>query len=187
MARVLVLTAVTGPHIGKRYTVEERVTSIGSAPNNDMVFHDRAIAARHAEIRQILDRWFVVPLAPGSSGISINGMPITGQSRINTSDSLTLGTVTYQVSFADVQERAAGDSPTSSSSGLPRIGEYFIRRGTLTGEQVTKVARRQDELLRSGNRIAFGQVAYELGYISRSQLDAALAEQRNDFNQRFSD
>ena len=43
MARVLVLTAVTGSQIGKRYTVEERITSIGSAPNNDIVFHDRAI------------------------------------------------------------------------------------------------------------------------------------------------
>jgi hypothetical protein len=30
-------------------------------------------------------------------------------------------------------------------------------------------------------------VAYDMGYITRSQLDGALSDQRSDFNERFWD
>ena len=46
---------------------------------------------------------------------------------------------------------------------------------------------RQAELLQSGTRVPFGKVAYDMGFINRSQLDSALADQRGDFNDRFLD
>jgi pSer/pThr/pTyr-binding forkhead associated (FHA) protein len=186
MRKILILNAVSSSHYGKRHTIEMRSMSLGSATNNDIVVQDRSIAPRHAEFRQILDRWFVLPLAPGEGGISINGMPITGQSRLNHGDRLTIGNVTYQTVLAEVEERSFG-SAVSSQSNLPRLGEYLVRRGLMTGEQAARTARRQDEILRTGRNLQFGQVALEMGYISRSQLDAVLADQRADFNRRFND
>jgi len=81
-------------------------------------------------------------------------------------------------------EREVGTQP-ASSSGVPRLGEYFVRRGIMSSEQVARAAERQAALQRDGTRLPFGQVAYDMGFISRSQLDTALSEQRSDFNDRF--
>lgn len=184
MAKALILRAITGTQAGLRHTLMNRSSTIGTASTNDVTLHDRLLTPRHIEIRQVLERWFVVPLAAGSQGIALNGMPISGQSRLNPGDNLTLGSVTYAVDFEEVAERAVG-TPAAASHGVPRLGEYFQRRGLLSGEQVAKVAERQAQLQRDGSRLQFGQVAYEMGFISRSQLDAALADQRSDFNDRF--
>jgi predicted component of type VI protein secretion system len=185
MPKALVLRAITGTQAGMRFTLANRSSTIGTAPNNDMVLHDRLLSPRHVEIRQVLERWFVVPLAAGSQAIALNGMPINGQSRLNPGDALTLGSVTFNVDIEEVAERAVGTAQPSGSQGVPRLGDYFLRRGLLSADQVAKVAARQSQLQRDGSRLQFGQVAYEMGFISRSQLDAALADQRSDFNDRF--
>jgi len=186
MTKALVLTAITGSHAGKRISLAKRVNTIGSASTNDVVLHDRLIDPRHAELRQVLERWFVVPLSANGQAIALNGLDVKGQSRLNLGDALTLGSTTYTVGFEDIVEREVG-TPQPPSSGVPRLGEYFIRRGIMSSEQVANAAERQAALQRSGTRLPFGQVAYDMGYINRSQLDAALAEQRSDFNDRFWD
>lgn len=186
MTKALVLTAITGSQIGKRTTLTARVNTIGSAPSNDVVLQDRQVAPQHAEIRQVLERWFVVPVTRNREGLSLNGIAITGQSRLNVGDTLILGSVTYRVSFEELAEVEVG-APEAKTSSVPRLGEYFLRRGIMSSEQVTRAAERQMALHRSGTRLPFGQVAFEMGYINRSQLDAALAEQRSDFNDRFWD
>ena len=70
---------------------------------------------------------------------------------------------------------------------MPRLGEYFIRRGLLSADQIARVIDRQTKLQQDGSRLQFGQVAYEMGFITRSQLDGALSDQRSDFNERFWD
>jgi hypothetical protein len=185
MAKALVLRAITGTQAGLRHTLINRSSTIGTASTNDVVLHDRLLTPRHVEIRQVLERWFVVPLAAGGQGIALNSMPISSQSRLNPGDTLTLGSVTYAVDFEEVAERVVGTPAADGSHGVPRLGDYFLRRGLLTGEQVARVAERQAQLQRDGSRLQFGQIAYEMGFISRSQLDAALAEQRSDFNDRF--
>ena len=186
MAKALVLTAITGPQAGKRISLGARVNTIGSAPNNDVVLHDRLVGSRHVEIRQVLERWFVVPLNSGGQAIALNGLDVRGQSRLNLGDALTLGSTTYTVGFEEIVEREVG-TRQPSNSGVPRLGEYFLRRGIMSSEQVSRAAERQAALQRSGTRLPFGQVAYDMGFISRTQLDAALAEQRSDFNDRFWD
>jgi hypothetical protein len=185
MAKALVLRAITGTQAGARYPLANRSSTIGTASTNDVVLHDRLLSPRHVEIRQVLERWFVVPLAAGGQGIALNGLPISGQSRLNPGDTLSLGSVTYAIDVEDIVERAVGTPQATNSHGVPRLGDYFLRRGLLTGDQVAKVVERQSQLQRDGSRLQFGQVAYEMGYISRSQLDAALADQRSDFNDRF--
>lgn len=187
MPKALVLRAVTGPQAGQRHHLAARTSTVGAAPNNDLVLRDRLLEPRHAEIRQVLERWFIVPLAPGSQGIALNGLPIKGQSRLNPGDALTLGSVTYAIELEEIVEQEVGSARPSGTSGVPKLGEYFIRRGLLSPYQVQRVVERQAELGRSGTRLPFGQVAYDLGYITRSQLDTALADQRSDFNDRFWD
>ena len=67
------------------------------------------------------------------------------------------------------------------------MGEYFVRRGILTPEQVARVVQRQRDVSSSGVRLPFGQIAYEMGLISRTQLEQALNEQRADFQTNFHD
>lgn len=187
MTRALVLIAVTGSQPGQRYTLTGRSHMIGSAPGNDLVIMDRQVEARHAEVRQMLDRWFVAPVS-GQGRLCINGMAISAQSRLHAGDLLLIGSVSYRVDFEDLQEREVGaPAATPGGSSVPRLGEYFVQRGLMTPEQVRRVAQRQHELQYSGRRTAFGQIAYELGFINRLQLDRALSEQAADFNARFRD
>jgi pSer/pThr/pTyr-binding forkhead associated (FHA) protein len=187
MSKDLILTAITGGQFGRRYTLSGRASTIGSASGNDVVLHDRLIDARHAEVRQMLDRWFIVPLSP-IGGISVNGMIVKSQARLNPGDKVTLGAITYEVSYEEAVEREVGAQPTpSSGNAIPRLGDYFVKRGIMTAEQVSMTLRRQQEMERSGITGHFGQVAYELGFINRSQLERALADQRSDFNNVWRD
>ncbi|HWQ13690.1 MAG TPA: FHA domain-containing protein [Roseiflexaceae bacterium] len=189
MAKALVLTAITGAQLGRRHTLVNRVNTVGSGAANDLVLQDRRIDTRHAEIRQMLDRWFIVPVSP-SGGISVNGRIITGQARLNPGDKVTLGAVTYEVAYEEVAELEVGAEQQAAqprSGAVPRLGDYFVRRGLMTPEQVNATLKRQAEMQRSGVTGHFGQVAHELGFISRSQLDRALNEQRADFNDAWRD
>lgn len=182
MAKVLTLTPISGTQLDRSISVETRTAIVGSSPRSDIVLADRAVEARHAEFRQMFDRWFIVPLT-ASGGIVLNGVPVTGQSRLNPGDLLTIGRGTYRVQMVDMQEQEAG--APARRSGVPQLGEYFLRRGIMNSEQLGRVAQRQAELQKSGTYVVFGQMAFEMGYVNRSQLEAALAEQREDFNERF--
>lgn len=185
MSKALVLTVITGPQISKRFTISERQGTIGSASTNDIVVPDRAVDSRHAEVHQMLDRWFIIPTAPRGRAMLLNGAPLTARSRLNPGDRLTIGNVTYGISYTELMEQEFG-APRATGA-VPKLGEYFVRRGLMNGEQVSRTVQRQAELSQSGNRVVFGQLAYELGYINRSQLESALADQRNDFDERFRD
>ena len=108
MAKTLVFTAVTGSQLGKKYPLQGRSSVIGSDPACDMVIHDRLIEWRHAELRHMLDSWFLVPLSNKISGLSINGTIIQGQSRIRPGDQVTIGSITYAVAVEELSERAVG-------------------------------------------------------------------------------
>jgi predicted component of type VI protein secretion system len=185
MPTALVLTAITGSNAGKRHTFTGRLSTIGSAGNNNLVLTDRMIEPRHAEIHQMLDRWFIVPMSTDGLGLSLNGTPVTVRSRMNPGDKLTLGPVTYEVSLTELEEQQVGQ-PTKPS-GVPKIGDYFLKRGFMSMKDIERTAKRQNELLQSGTRRTFGQVAYELGLVNRSQLETALADQRRDFDEFFRD
>jgi hypothetical protein len=187
MAKALVLRAITGSNAGQRHTLAARVNTIGSAASNDLVLHDRLLGPRHVEIKQVLERWFVVPLASSSQAIALNGLSVNGQSRLSAGDALTLGSVTYSVGFEEIVEQEVGAPRSGNTHGVPRLGEYFIRRGLLSADQIARVIERQSKLQNDGSRLQFGQVAYEMGYITRQQLDNALSDQRSDFNERFWD
>jgi pSer/pThr/pTyr-binding forkhead associated (FHA) protein len=186
MAKALALTAITGVQHGRRYTLVNRVNTVGSASSSDLVLHDRAIEPRHAEVRQMLDRWFIVPVAPSAGGISVNGVIVRSQARLNPGDKLTLGMVTYEVAYEELEEAEVGAEPVARGA-VPRLGDYLVRRGVMTQEQVNQTLKRQMELQRTGVTGHFGQMAYELGFISRAQLDRALSDQRADFNDAWRD
>jgi pSer/pThr/pTyr-binding forkhead associated (FHA) protein len=186
MAKMLILTAVTGSQLGKRHTLSARTSVIGSASGCDVVLHDRLIEPRHAEVRSMLESWFIVPLSSGVSGLSVNGAIVSGQSRIRAGDKVTIGSTTFSVAVEELAEREVG-GPPPATNGVPRLGEYLVQRGLLTPDQVQRAVERQSTLQRSGVSRQLGEVAYEMGFLNRAQLDRILADQRNEFNSRWRD
>ncbi len=108
MTKALVFTAVTGSQSGKKYPLPGRNAVIGSDPSCDMVLHDRLVEWRHAELRHMLDSWFLVPLSNKISGVSVNGAIIQNQSRIRPGDQVTIGSITYAVAVEELAEREFG-------------------------------------------------------------------------------
>lgn len=112
MAKSLILTGISGSKVGVRQIIAGRSNVIGSASGCNLVFKDRLVHSRHAEIRQVLDRWFVVPLE-ATAQVFINGQTVRGQSRLNDGDTLTVGTVTFTVSLGDELAQAVGSAGKS--------------------------------------------------------------------------
>lgn len=111
MAKALVLIGISDSQIGVRQIIAGRVTRIGSLPGCDFVVKDRRISPHHAEIRQVLDRWFVAPLDP-SAQVFINGQTVRTQARVNAGDTLTFGTATFTVATDEEVARAVGSTST---------------------------------------------------------------------------
>lgn len=73
---------VTGPNAGKALILEKPVTSLGSAPGNDVVLGEAGVSRRHAGIRRL-------PPDPGCAGGgyeladlgSTNGVTINGEKK----------------------------------------------------------------------------------------------------------
>ena len=169
MAKALVLRAITGTQAGKRHTLTARVSTVGSASNNDLVLHDRLLNPRHIEIRQVLERWFVVPVAQNSQGVALNGMPVSSQSRLNPGDALTLGSVTYMVELEEVLEQEFGAPPddflAERNESIEQIQQIHHRRAA-AGERhhIGREARLQ-------RRVAIELVQHDVGHRLALQLD----------------
>lgn len=103
MAKSLVLTGISGSRVGLQTIVSGRQSTIGSSSGCDVVLHDRQVLARHAEIRILLDRWFIVPLEAGAL-VFVNGTPVRGKQRIDEGDLITMGTATFKALLQDINE-----------------------------------------------------------------------------------
>ena len=112
MTKALVLIGISDSQIGVRQVIAGRVTRIGSMAGCDFVVRDRRISPQHAEIRQVLDRWFVAPL-DSTAQVFINGQTVRTQARLNAGDTLTIGTATFTVAIDEEVARAIGSASTS--------------------------------------------------------------------------
>jgi signal transduction histidine kinase len=72
---------------------------------------------------------------------------------------------------------AGPGEPYVADAHLPRLGEYLLRNGTITQEQLDQALGRQADRIRAGRQQTIGQALIELGAVSRETLDRALVQQ----------
>jgi signal transduction histidine kinase len=60
---------------------------------------------------------------------------------------------------------------------VPRIGEYLLKQGQLTEEQLEHALNRQKRLNLRGKRRLLGQTLVELGFVNRETIDRAINNQ----------
>ena len=60
---------------------------------------------------------------------------------------------------------------------VPRMGEYLIRKGLITAENLQKALHYQQEATARGTPVLLGQALIELGLLERAELDQAVTEQ----------
>ncbi|MCJ7678199.1 MAG: HAMP domain-containing histidine kinase [Anaerolineales bacterium] len=67
--------------------------------------------------------------------------------------------------------------PTTPEAVVPRIGEYLLEQGLLTGEQLDSALVRQREMSDRGQRRRLGQTLLEMKLVDRETLDRAVTRQ----------
>ena len=72
---------------------------------------------------------------------------------------------------------AAAGATNKGDVLLPRFGEYLLRRGYITDPQLQAALTRQREAALLGSPQTIGQALFEMGAVSREQLDLASIEQ----------
>jgi tetratricopeptide (TPR) repeat protein len=70
---------------------------------------------------------------------------------------------------------------------VPYLGEFLLRQGYITRQQLESALRRHSELAQRGSPKLVGQILVELGFISQKQLEMGLQQQRGEYNVRFND
>src|SRR5512147_183492 len=60
---------------------------------------------------------------------------------------------------------------------VPRMGEYLIRKGLITAENLQKALNYQQEATARGTPVLLGQALVELKLLERAELDQAVTEQ----------
>ena len=67
--------------------------------------------------------------------------------------------------------------PATPEAVVPRIGEYLLEQGLLTGEQLDSALVRQREMSDRGQRRLLGQTLLEMKLVDRETLDRAVTRQ----------
>jgi hypothetical protein len=186
MGKALILTGITGERIGLSTTFSARINIVGQGSNAGLSLRAINSIANYAELRQILERWFVVPQVPDAQ-VYINGTRVTSQALIKEGDLVSFGNSTFRASFTNVQAVGENSNPAQSEGIVPRIGEYLLRKGFVTRAQIDAAVQSQNDLRRKGRRVQLGDILHTMGAVSRAQLELALQDQRGDYYEQFRD
>ncbi|QQR91097.1 MAG: sigma 54-interacting transcriptional regulator [Myxococcales bacterium] len=124
------LTRLGGPEGSQQFAVFKAITSIGSAPSNDVVLNDGSVAEYHAQL--VFDgKHFNLAEIDGEAELKINGKR-KRRARLVHNDRLHVGDVELVFSLLDGtgvgDEREDSNAPNGSElSGLARLHEFSMR------------------------------------------------------------
>lgn len=79
-----------GPVLGREYPLDVDLVTIGRRDENMIVIKDPTVSRRHAEIRRAGDDFLVID-KNSTSGVLLNGVPISGEQRLKDGDRLGIG------------------------------------------------------------------------------------------------
>jgi tetratricopeptide (TPR) repeat protein len=82
---------------------------------------------------------------------------------------------------------AKKEIPSKQESVVPYIGEFLLRQGYITRQQLEAALKRHHDLAKRGHHKMVGQVLVELGYLTQTQLEAGLQQHRGEYYFRFQD
>lgn len=80
-----------GPVLGREFTLDEPVVTIGRRDENTVVIKDPTVSRKHAEIRREGDDYLIVD-KNSTSGVMVNGQAISGEQRLQDGDRIGIGT-----------------------------------------------------------------------------------------------
>ena len=96
-----------GPVLGREYPLDADLVTIGRRDENTIVIKDPTVSRRHAEIRRAGDDFLVVD-KNSTSGVLLNGVPISGEQRLKDGDRLGIGmSAVFLVQLQPAEEATA--------------------------------------------------------------------------------
>jgi tetratricopeptide (TPR) repeat protein len=83
--------------------------------------------------------------------------------------------------------RGSGQTHDTTKRAIPFLGEYLLKEGLITQQQLDMALRRHKELAQRGSPKQVGQVMVELGYLTQAQLEKWLQMQSGEYSYQFRD
>jgi predicted component of type VI protein secretion system len=100
-----------GPVLGREYTLDAPVVTIGRRDENTIVIKDPTVSRKHAEIRREGDE-FVIADKGSTSGVVVNGQTISGEQPLRDGDRISIGTsAVFLVQLQPAEGRTISFSP----------------------------------------------------------------------------
>ncbi|MGI5865292.1 MAG: FHA domain-containing protein [Myxococcales bacterium] len=112
------LTILEGKELGRQYTFDQPVVSIGRTADNDIVLYDAGVSRKHAIIRDEGGRFFVKDLG-SANGTQVNGNATT-EEELQSGDEIALGPVVLTFEAIASDDGSTRILDTSSLAPSPR-------------------------------------------------------------------
>ncbi len=93
-AVLTVIEAADGSMVGRRFAFGQSI-SIGRGQDNDIVIQDGYVSHNHAVI-ELLNNLYVIQDLGSVNRTYVNGQEISGRQYLQTGDTISIGTVTFQ-------------------------------------------------------------------------------------------
>lgn len=166
-AKQALLILRTGPQAGERIEVSRPIT-IGRDDSADVVIRDSLISRVHASVAPSADSAIVVTDVGSSNGTVVNGALISGPTRVENGDVITLGATEFEVQAASSLQRASTRRNEGSVqfSRPPRVASEPINREIQFPTPPEEVAARKIPLVATlAPLVLSGAMAYFVGPI----------------------
>ncbi len=126
-----------GPVLGREYPLDVDLVTIGRRDENTIVIKDPTVSRKHAEIRRAGDDFLVVD-KNSTSGVLLNGVPISGEQRLKDGDRLGIGmSAVFLVQLQPVEEATV-------TFAQPQFGDrertQFVARAELDDPRAVPLA-----------------------------------------------
>ncbi|SRR5579875_781164 len=157
----------------RAYPLVKSQTTIGSAPDNDVVIEHQSVSRRHAVIVRKLGRFTVRDL-DSKNGTRVNGRRNSGTSRVRPGDELAFGNVRFAV-MNSPRRHGLGIAGTTAILAVLTLTGFGVAR-YLTYVRSFPALPAKASNPRLGNSLGPGRVAPEKGIPEAVAEDAANAQ-----------
>jgi len=111
----------------QEYPLKDGVTTVGRAPENDVVLPARSVSRFHAEIRRERDSWVIADHG-STCGTFVNGVKVEGSAVLRDGDALRLGVTAHLPEGAFNLVFRAGAGSEGLAARLKRAARAIVER-----------------------------------------------------------
>jgi len=148
------LTAISGPHKDKVFSIDKDITVIGRAKKAGIVLLDDMVSREHARLYKQGADYYILDLN-SANGVKVNGKKITDPVPLGSGDIVEIGssTLRFMIINPQVQSVQSGIGVSSKSEKAPVVEKIFAKKSEREMRKIEESYGIKDEQRPGGKKM----------------------------------